>query len=178
MKTENLIPDPYIEIGFVIKTWGNRGHLKIKPSGSDPDRFKKLREIAAVRNGGVIGQFEVEETRFLSGSVVIKLKMIDTPEKAQYLLNTFICVDEKEAVSLAPWEFFIHQIRGMTVVDINRGSIGTVAEIWEIGAHDIYRILTDSGREILIPAVRSIIRDIDVEGRVIAVDCPEGMLDE
>jgi 16S rRNA processing protein RimM len=176
LKTDRFIPDPYIEIGLIIKGWGLEGHMKVKVSGSSMDRFDALESVTLVKSGAVLGSFSVTSIRYLGNAVLLKLADFDNVEAVKPYIGSYVCVDVSQAVKLDEWEYFHHDLVGLTVEDTQGEIIGILDRIWDIGPHDVYCVQKKDGVEVLIPAIRSIVKQIDLTRKKIVVDCPEGML--
>ncbi len=176
MKPRNYIPDSLIEIGFIRRPFGVGGAVILTPSGSVPERFNDLDEVCLVRSGVVLGNYHIQNVKFMRKGIVIRFSEVQSLEEAEKLRNTYICVDEKSAIQLDEWEFFHHQLIGMTVVTSQGNRIGKLVRIMETGANDVYVILDKDETEILIPAIRDVIVSVDPEHGIMTIDPMEGML--
>lgn len=172
MKQSNYIPDPYIEIGFIHRHWGRDGELKIVPANSNNARFLELKQVTVIKNGEIIDTYQIESFREINKAILLKLHNIDSSESARKLSRGFICINEKDAINRTDWEFFHHQLIGLTILDCDGSEIGFLKEILNTAAHDVYLIEDKSGHEILIPAIRTIIKKIDLENQLMVIEKP------
>ena len=172
------IPDPYIEIGHIGRPWGTDGRFAVTPSGAHGiRRFEALDNVAVVRNGEVVGIYTVEDVRAHRGRIMMKLATIDERETADEFRNGFVCVRESEAFTCDEWEFYHHDLLGMTVKTSRGDRIGIIDRIIETGANDVYVLKDSADREILIPAIREVIAHIDTRQGEMIIREIEGMLD-
>jgi 16S rRNA processing protein RimM len=176
-RKRDFIPEPYLEIGLIQKPWGNRGLLKIYPSSEHIERFRELKSIYVIAEGKLRGSFEVLSMREWKGSILLGLKTITSRSGADPFRGAWLCVTEDEAVPRGDWEFFHHQLIGLTVVTTEGRSIGKINSIMETGSNDVYSVLDEQFREILIPAIQSIVRKVDLVDGTMVIQPIEGLLE-
>jgi len=170
LKQTNYIPDPYIEIGFVQRSWGRQGELKVEPSNPNIQRFFGLEEVVLIKAGKVIGTYHIETVRQIHNAILLKFKGIDDPEAIRKLSQSYICVHKDNSIERKNGEYFHYQLIGMRVIDQNGKIIGKLIDIMDTGPHDIYTILDEYGKETLIPAISQVIKQIDLEKNEIIID--------
>jgi 16S rRNA processing protein RimM len=107
--------------------------------------------------------------------MLIKLKGVETPEDAGQLRNQWVYVRASDVPALPEGQIYQHELFGFEVVDENDDSLGKLVEIIETGANDVYVIKDDSGREILLPAIPSVILHLDPARRLMRVHLLEGL---
>ncbi len=163
-------------IGRVTKPHGVRGAVKVFPETDFPQRFSDEKTLVL----DVRGEKEthaVEYVRFQgSGMLIVKLKDIDTMEKAEQLRGAEILVDEEHLYPLEEGAYYYHELVGCTVTDEKKGDLGVLKDVFFNGGTDIYVVETPEKKEILIPAVESMVRKVDVKNRVITVEIFEGLI--
>ena len=164
----------YLSIGQIINTHGLRGAVKVYPLTDDISRFKKLKEVYVEENDGLV-KYKVESVKFLSSTVSVKLKGIDSEEAANKLRGFYIKVDRKSAVKLPKDTYFICDLIDLEVYDEKGLLIGTVKDVLQTGSNDVY-VIESSGKDILIPALKDIVKKIDLENKKILVEMPEGLI--
>ncbi len=166
-----------VAVARVVKTRGVRGEVAAELLTDFPERFAGLEELIAVTPGGERRTLAVEGSWLHGGRVVLKFEGYDTPEDARELVGYELTVPESEAVALEEGEVFDWQLAGCRVETIGGDALGTVAEVLHYGAAPVLVVRGDAGREHLIPLAESICVEIDVAGKLIRVDPPEGLLE-
>ena len=164
----------YLSIGQIINTHGLRGEVKVYPLTDDMSRFEKLEEVYIAENNELV-KYEVERIKLLKSTVAVKLKGIDSEEAANKLRNSYIKVDRKSAVKLPKDTYFICDLIDLEVYDEKGMLLGTVKDVLQTGSNDVY-VIQSSGKDILIPALKDIVKKIDLENKKILVEMPEGLI--
>ena len=160
--TKSLQSAAEIKIGKLGKARGLDGTLKIIPLTDFEGRFDNLREVTV---GGKIMQ--VEGVQHIGGEIFIKFRNVETREMAKMLTNKFLTVPRDEAAPLDDGEFYTFDIIGCEVFD-DTGWLGVVTEVLKTGSNDVFQV---SGKtEILIPALKAVVKKIDVPNKKILVD--------
>jgi len=162
----------YLTVGFLRRPHGVRGEMIMDLHTDFPERLKANRKI-------YIGEKHkacvLEGARPHGDKVLVKLRGIDTPEDAGQYRNQWVYVKTSEVPELPAGKVYQHQLLGMTVLDENEQALGRLEEILETGANDVYVVRDDSGRELLLPAIDSVILAIDPARRVMRVHLLEGL---
>lgn len=120
-------------------------------------------------------RYEIEQCQVHRTDALIKLKGIDTREAAVAQRYVYLYVPESEAVELPPGEYFVHQIVGLQVHTTAGEHLGTVEEVLSTGANDVYVVPGPRG-EVLIPALKTVIRTVDLTAGQLIVELPPGLL--
>ncbi len=168
--------EDYFKIGIITSSHGVRGEMKVFPTTDDTRRFKKCREVYVEDKTGLV-MYEVESARVSPDKVLLKLKGIDTPEEAVKLRQRGIFVDREHAVKLSKDEYFIADLIGLEVRNEDGDRIGVIEEVLPTGANDVYQIAIDDGRELLLPAIKDCILEVNVEQGFMRVHVLDGLLD-
>lgn len=165
-------PEPaqgFIAVAYVQAAHGARGELKVAPLTDFPDRF---RPGAAVWAAG--------ERRTIAGvrpyrdTLLVALEGIESRPAADALRGTLLEVPERELASLDEGEYYRFQIVGLGVFDREGHALGRVVEVLETGANDVYIVRDDEG-ELLVPAIDSVVLEVDLPGRRMVVELLQGM---
>lgn len=155
-------------VGIITRPQGIRGEVRIQPLTDLPEDFLSFRE-ASLEQGGEARPLCIVSSRVQGTMICAKLQGVDTREQAEALRDARIVVQRQAAPKLAPRAYFIADLVGCEVVDAEGLSYGRVREVLQPGANDVY--VLDSGRgEILVPAIRRVILEADVEAGRILVD--------
>ena len=123
-------------------------------------RFDDLEQISV---GGKI--FAVESVKHIGGQIFIKFVGVDSRESARALTNKFLTVDRKDAAPLDDGEFYIFDVIGCEVFDGDK-KLGTVTNVLRTGSNDVFEV----DGNILIPALKSVVRSIDIAAKKILVN--------
>lgn len=163
-----------LQIGKIVNTHGVRGEVKVLPLTDDPKRFDEL-EWVYVEKNGVLEKHSLNSVKYTKGSIVLKLSDIDTVEAAEQLRDCFILVDRENAVKLPEDSYFICDLIGSTVFNENGKVLGRLMDVLKTGSNDVYSIKNDSGKELLLPALKSVVTSISITDKRIDVIVPRGL---
>jgi len=164
----------YLSIGQIVNVHSFKGEVKVYPLTDDITRFKDLKMVYVEENNQLV-RYEIEGIKFLSNTVVVKLKGVDTEEAANRLRNFYMKVDRKSAVKLPKGSYFICDLIDLEVFDEKGLLLGTIKDVLQTGSNDVY-VVQNSGKDLLIPALREVVREIDLNNRKIVVQLPEGLI--
>lgn len=169
----------YLEIGEIVNSHGIKGELKVLPLTDDPERYNCLTWVYVDRNG-LLERYDIESVRIAKSTVLLKLKGIDNPDAAVKLKGLYLKVDRENAVKLPEGTYFICDLVGCEVTDINIGRLGILTDVLKTGSNDVYVVknTSDSAREILIPALKEVVKEISIIDKKIRVSLPKGLLDD
>lgn len=166
----------YITVGKILSSWGVRGQVKVEPLTDNPKRFKTLNEVFIDFKSQVVS-YKVESVMFLREYFpVLKFECINSKEEADTLKGHYINIDRKDAVKLSEDRFFICDIIGLHVFNEFDTYIGTVIEVIQTGANDVYVVETKDKNEILIPAIKQVVKKVDLKNGIMIIRPLEGML--
>lgn len=163
----------YFVIGKIVNTQGIKGEIRVLPSTEDINRFKLLREVY-VQKKGEFETFEIETVRFHKQFVLLKFKGIDTMTDAEKLKNTEIKIPKEMAIPCEKDEYYIGDLYGINVIEENGENLGTLEDIIFTGANDVYVVKKDDS-EILIPAIKQCILNVDIKEKIMKVKLLEGL---
>ena len=165
-----------IIVARAVRTRGLKGELIAELLTDFPDRFEKVSELTGVSPGGERKLFELEKYWFQNDRIVLKLAGYDSIEAAQALVGHEFGLPEAERVELAENEFYDWELEGC-LVESKSGNVGTVRGVMRTGGVELLVIENKERAEVFIPLVASIVIEIDVSGKKIVIDPPEGLLD-
>lgn len=163
----------HLVVGRILAPWGYRGQVRAEILTDFPERFARLREIAV---GEAYKPYRLLSARLHKGGVILQLEGVDSPEKAAELRGKFLYVPISEAMPLPEGTYYQHQILGLEVYTTSGDLLGSVTEILETGANDVY-VVRNGGREVLIPALADVV-EYDLEHHRLVVALPPGLLEE
>ena len=173
-RMENM--EQFLRVGVISSTHGIRGEVKVYPTTDDPERFLDLDEVI-LDTGREHKILEIEGVKFFKNQVILKFKGYDNINDIEKYLKKDLLVDREHAVELGENENFIADLIDMEVVTDEGKVLGTLTDVIETGANDVYAVKTPEGKEILLPAIRDCILDVNVEEKRMTVHVMEGLLD-
>ena len=165
----------YFDIGYISNTHALKGELKVRPYTDDAKRFESLKKILVDFNGKLVS-YDIESVRYQKDIVLLKLKTIDSIEEAEKLKNHYIKISRNDAKDLEDGEYFIADLIGCEVYQ--NELLGVLDDIFTAGAGDVYVIKRKGKKDLLLPALKSVIKNVDIVGRRIDVEVPRGLEDE
>lgn len=165
-----------LRVGVITSTHGIRGEVKVFPTTDDPMRFKKLKNcIVQLRREDI--NLEVESVKFFKNLVILKFKQYDNINDVEKFVKKDIMVTRDNAVKCEPGEFFICDLIGLTVITDDGVTLGTLTEVLETGANNVYEVTDESGKIILIPVIDQCILAHNLEEKTVTVHLLPGLLD-
>lgn len=160
-----------ILIGKVIGPFGIRGEVKILVLTDFPERFERGREIV-LNLDNERRKAKIESSRPHAGVMLVKLEGVDTRDDAEQLRNAEIVIDRSEVAKLEEGRFYVFDIIGLKVVTEDGRELGTINEVLQGGANDVY--CTDTG--LCIPALKDVVVKVDIENGVMVIRPMPGLL--
>lgn len=165
-----------LQVGIITSTHGVRGEVKVYPTTDDMKRFKRLKEVI-LDTGKEQMTLEIESVKFFKQFVILKFKGFDNINDMEKYRQKSLFVTRKNAVRLSHDEYFIADLLGLKVLNESGEKIGILRDVMETGANDVYVIDMTDGRELLLPAIKQCILEVDVEQGFIKVHILDGLLD-
>jgi len=167
-----------IKIAKVINTHGVRGEVKAIPLSDFKERYQRLEKVY-VQNNNSVTSLKIENVRWHKNNLLFKFKNIDTIEEALHLKKLYLLIDVEDAVELPEDTYYLFEILGLEVFEeFDNRRLGVVVDILQTGANDVYVVRdTPSDGELLIPALKEVIKEINLEENRMTVNLPEGLED-
>ena len=165
-----------LQVGIITSTHGVRGEVKVYPTTDDPRRFRRLKEVV-LDTGKEKMNLEIEGVKFFKQFVILKFKGLDNINDIEKYRQKSLYVTRKNAVRLQRDEYFIADLIGLTVQDEDGKELGTVKDVIETGANDVYEVEMADGKSLLLPAIKQCILNVDVVIGSMQVHGLEGLLD-
>lgn len=163
------------QVGVISSTHGVRGEVKVYPTTDDVKRFKKLKEVI-LDTGREQKLLEIETVKFFKQFVILKFKGIDSINDIEKYKGKSLLVDRAHAVKLKKDEYFIADMIGMRVITEDEKEFGILKDVIETGANDVYIIDTKEHGEVLVPAIKQCILDVDIEHVTMRIHLLEGLV--
>jgi 16S rRNA processing protein RimM len=166
-----MVADRLVAIGRVVKVQGVRGHLKVVPYGDTLEGLGAGEKVSARLPDGSVERLITVEVRSHGKSVLFLSREVKTAAEAHPFVGAEICVPQSRLPALAADEFYWHQLIGLEVMSVDGRKLGTIRQIIETGSNDVY-VVQEGREELLIPALADVVREVDLERRLMVVDLP------
>ena len=167
--------EQFLQVGVISSTHGVRGEVKVFPTTDDVQRFKKLKKVI-LDTGREHMLLEVESVKFFKQFAILKFKGIDSINDIEKYKGRSLLVDRDNAVKLRKDEYFIADMIGLTVFTDNGQEFGVMKDVLETGANDVYIIESLKHGEVLVPAIKECVLDVDVERGKMVIHLMEGLV--
>lgn len=162
-------------IGKVVALFGVRGELKVRLLTDIPNRFA---DLESVHVGPDHTLQRIQGIRpYKSEMIVLKLEGIDDANAAEALRNQDLSIPLSNLAKLPPDSYYQHDILGLQVITLDGRNLGTIVDIIVTGSNDVYSIKTPGGSQLLIPAIKDVIKQIDLIRHTMHIDPLPGLLD-
>ena len=166
--------EEYFEIGQIVNTNGLKGVLKIKPFTDDIKEFETFESIYIEKKDELI-EFKIEKVSYVKNMVLLKLKGIEDLNTAQQYKNLYIKIRRDSLPKLPKNTYYIVDLLACDVYTTEGELLGKVDDIFNTGSNDIYVVKDEKGKQILIPAIKDVIKQIDLLNKKITVKLMEGL---
>jgi 16S rRNA processing protein RimM len=167
-----------IAVGIIRKAHGVRGEASIEPWTDSLERFEDLNAVTLVApDDAETREVRIESLRFHAGRALLKFAGIDSPEAVQLLHGWTVEIPEAQARALDEDEYFLHDLAGLTLIDAEGRERGVVTEAYEGGAGVLLSVKRADGRTFELPFAADLCSEIDIAGKRIVVNLPEGIED-
>jgi 16S rRNA processing protein RimM len=167
--------EEFLQVGVIANTHGIRGEVKVFPTTDDPTRFKKLKQVFLDTGKGYL-EMEIEQVKFFKQFVILKFKGYDDINEIEKFKKKSLLVDRAHAVKCKKDEYFIADLIGLSVYTEDGSHLGTLVDVLQTGANDVYTVEMEDKREVLIPAIGECILDVDLDERKMQVHLLKGLL--
>lgn len=160
-----------ITVGKIVAPHGVRGDVRIIPLTDFPDRFYDLKTVF-VEDGA---QLTIEAVRQHKKFVLLKFAGYDSMDAAQTLRGKTLKIKREDVVKLPEGQYYIFDIVGLNVFTEEGVSLGSITDVLQPGSNDVYVVEQHDKKELLIPAIKEVVKKIDIEGKQMIVKLQEEM---
>lgn len=162
-----------IAVGVINGVWGVRGHVKVTPMTSNPDRFAAGTTLLVQ---GI--PRKVLDVQFPRGFPVVLFRGFEGRDAAEALTGEVIEIPESELPVLPEGEYYVHDLVGLTVETRDGEALGTLVEVLRTGSNDVYVVRREGAKDVLVPAIHDVVLSVDLEARRMVIDPLPGLLEE
>jgi 16S rRNA processing protein RimM len=167
-----------IAVGVIRKSHGVRGEASVEAWTDSPDRFEELDEVTLVSpDDSQTRVARIESSRVHAGRALVKFAGIDSPEDIQLLHNWTIEIPEEDARALEEGEYYLHDLAGLTLFDGEGRERGVITDVIEGGGGVLFNVKRPDGKMFQLPFAAELCTEIDVAGKRMVVNLPEGLDD-
>lgn len=164
-----------LKVGVITTTHGVRGEVKVFPTTDDAERFLEL-EYVLLDTGRELRRLDIKNVRFFKNLVILKFDGIDNINDIEKYKGKDLWIPREEAQELGEDEYYIADLQGLNVVLEDGTEFGTLRDVMETGANDVYIIDSNKHGEVLLPAIKECILDVDLEKNTMTVHLMKGLL--
>jgi 16S rRNA processing protein RimM len=168
--------DNLLRVGVISSTHGVRGEVKVYPTTDDVNRFNSLKDVI-LDTGLEHMNLEIQGVKFFKNMVILKFKGYDSIEDIEKYKGKDLLITRDQAVELGPDENFIVDLIGLRVVTEDGEEFGTLTDVIKTGANDVYEVKTAEGKELLLPAIKECVLNVDLTEGIVTVHIMDGLLD-
>ena len=164
-----------LKVGVITTTHGVRGEIKVFPTTDDAERFLEL-EYVLLDTGRELRRLDIKNVRFFKNLVILKFDGIDNINDIEKYKGKDLWIPREEAQELGEDEYYIADLQGLNVGLEDGTEFGTLRDVMETGANDVYIIDSNEHGEVLLPAIKECILDVDLEKNTMTVHLMKGLL--
>ena len=163
-------------MGVISNTHGIRGEVKVYPTTDNVRRFDDLKEVI-LDTGKEQLILHVTSVKYFKNMVILKFKEFDNINDIIPYKGMDLLVTRENAIPLEEGEYYIADIIGSKVITDEDKILGTLTDVLQTGANDVYVVKTKDGKEVLLPSIEECILDRDIENKIVKVHIMKGLLD-
>lgn len=162
-----------ILIGKIVNIHGIKGEIKVYPYTDDIENLSKLKEIYLDEK--LEKKYIIKSSKIQKNMLILKLDSIDSVEEAEKLRNMNLYIPKLEVKEEDT--YYIEDLISLEVIDIkNNVSIGKITYVFNNGANDVYEILTNDGKKVYFPAIKQVVKQVDIKNNKIYVEVMKGLI--
>ncbi len=162
--------EQFLEIGQIVNTFGIKGMIKVKAFTDDIQRFSELKEVLIDEK-----EYKIQEVKYHKNMVLLQLEGITKIEEAEKLKNEYLKIKRENAIPLEEDTYFVVDLIGLNVYSDENEYLGELIDIFNTGSNDIYIVRQEEKPQLLLPAIKDVIKQIDIENKKIIVHLIKGL---
>ena len=164
-----------LKVGVITTTHGVRGEVKVFPTTDDAERFLDI-EYVLLDTGKELRRLNIQNVKFFKNLAILKFEGVDNINDIEMYKGRDLWIPREEAQELGEDEYYVADLIGMDVVLEDGSHFGTLKDVMETGANDVYVVEDENGKEVLLPAIKECILDVDVEKNSMTIHLMKGLI--
>ena len=165
----------YIEIGQIVNTNGLKGIVKVNPFTDDINVFEQIKYVY-IDFKNELKKVKIQQVRYNKNQVLLKLEGIDSIEEADKYRTCYIKTEKKKQEDLGEDTYYIVDLIGLTVFSTEGENLGIIDDVFPTGSNDVYVVKDNLGKQILIPAIADVVKEVDLKNKKMIVNLIPGLL--
>ena len=165
----------YIEIGQIVNTNGLKGVVKVNPFTDDISKFEDLKYVY-IQLKSELKKVKIEQVRYNKNQVLIKLEGIDSIEEAEKYRNFYLKTEKESQEDLGEDTYYIVDLIGLDVYSDKNEYFGKIEDVFPTGSNDVYVVKDNLGKQILIPAIADVVKEVDLKNKKMIINLIPGLI--
>jgi len=165
---------PLITVGKILDAHGVRGWVRMLPLTDFPERFLDMAQVILLRNDQYM-EYRLAEAMQHKQFVLLRFEGISDMNAAKALKGALLQVTKEQLIKLPGDSYYIFDLLGLSVYTTVSEYLGELEDVLRTGANDVYVVKDERGRSVLIPALKQVVKKIDLDARRMVVELPEGL---
>lgn len=164
----------FLEVGKITKTIGLKGRVRVVSYIESPEVFESLNDVIIEHKDFSLHRYPVKAVKVTKRSLTLEIEGIEDTEAAGFLVGGRVFVSADRLETLQEGEYYWRDLIGLEVVTVEGEKLGVIEHIFATGSNDVY-VCGGGQREVLLPAIDDVIKEIDMERGIMIVDLLEGL---
>lgn len=165
----------YIEIGQIVNTNGLKGVVKVNPFTDDISKFEELKYVY-IQLKSELKKVKIEQVRYNKNQVLLKLEGIDSIEEAEKYRNFYLKTEKESQEDLGEDTYYIVDLIGLDVYTDKNEYLGKIEDVFPTGSNDVYVVKDNLGKQILIPAISDVVKEVDLKNKKMIINLIPGLI--
>lgn len=165
----------YIEIGQIVNTNGLKGVVKVNPFTDDIGKFEDLKYVY-IQLKNELKKIKIEQVRYNKNQVLLKLEGIDSIEEAEKYRNFYLKTEKESQEDLGEDTYYIVDLIGLDVYSDKNEYLGKIEDVFPTGSNDVYVVKDNLGKQILIPAIADVVKEVDLKNKKMIINLIPGLI--
>lgn len=165
----------YIEIGQIVNTNGLKGVVKVNPFTDDISKFEELKYVY-IQLKSELKKVKIEQVRYNKNQVLLKLEGIDSIEEAEKYRNFYLKTEKESQEDLGEGTYYIVDLIGIDVYSDKNEYLGKIEDVFPTGSNDVYVVKDNLGKQILIPAIADVVKEVDLKNKKMIINLIPGLV--
>ena len=165
----------YIEIGQIVNTNGLKGVVKVNPFTDDISKFEDLKYVY-IQLKNELKKVKIEQVRYNKNQVLLKLEGLDSIEEAEKYRNFYLKTEKESQEDLGEDTYYIVDLIGLDVYSDKNEYLGKIEDVFPTGSNDVYVVKDNLGKQILIPAIADVVKEVDLKNKKMTINLIPGLI--